>query len=258
MARYHFRFLSMRRGRLHPASPNPSQQRINPFESHWFEYLQTPVRMLDRCLRRLLGIFEFCADDECILRIAKRGSPIDVFLPDGTEVRQGDGVVELHFWNENLATLNCRKSTFGWGVRFRSGMRISLQLLANYANQELSADTAKAFYARLVFPVGGRFHACARVAADYGFTLLQPTRTLPRKVHDFFENILIHALCWTFNPGRRRHRSGLARVHCWISRKDLITRYRRDSELNNGELGIAKVMSGNNVRKQHCAEVTGD
>lgn len=122
------------------------------------------------------------------------------FLPDGTEVRQGDGVVELHFWNENLATLNCRKSTFGWGVRFRSGMRIDLQPLANYANQELSADTAKTFYARLVFPVGGRFHASARVAADYGFTLLQPTRTLPRKVHDFFETILIHALCWTFNP----------------------------------------------------------
>jgi hypothetical protein len=54
---------------------------------------------------------------------------------------------------------------------------------------------------------------------------------LPRppseRFHDTLENFLIYALLWAFHPRKiKRRRAALVRVHWWISRKDLLDRYR--------------------------------
>src|ERR1700691_5318544 len=63
------------------------------------------VLRLDVALRANLGIFEFSNDPDCLLRIAITQSKLGAVLSDGTNVREGDSVVELPFWNEHVAAL---------------------------------------------------------------------------------------------------------------------------------------------------------
>jgi len=80
-----------------------------------------------------------------------------------------------------------RASLFGRGVLFREQIRISLALLARYADENRILDTAKAFYARLVFPLGDRFHQCGRIVEGYGLLMIELTgrfrlRSCPRNI----------------------------------------------------------------------------
>lgn len=188
--------------------------------------LSSGIRHLDRILRSALGITEFCDSDACILRVALRRSQVDIALPDGTQVRKSDQVIELHFWNEHLPRVRECGSPFGWAVRFRSQMRFSLNLLADFAARERKFENVRAFSARMVLPLGGRWTKCASVAEDLGFTVTSLPRTAWGRVHDALENFLIRALVWAFHPaGLPRRRAVLERVHWWISAPDLIGRY---------------------------------
>jgi len=185
------------------------------------------VRALDRALRAVLGIFEFCEREDCILRIALRRAPADVRLPGQIQLKRSDDLVELHFWNENLPVIYPCGSPFGWAIRFRTGMHLSLRLLAAQAVANPKLRNAKAFYARMVLPLDGRMHKCASFAAEYGFSVMKPPSSETQRVHDAFENLLVHALIWAFHPGTLKRRAApLERVYWWITRDDLLSRYR--------------------------------
>lgn len=121
------------------------------------------VRLLDRTLRSALGIFEFCESEPCILRIALRRAEVDINLPVGAQIRRSDELVELHFWNEHLPRLRDCGSPFGWAVRFRSQMHLSLNLLAAHAARDPQLQNVAAFYARMVLPIDGRWRKCVAV-----------------------------------------------------------------------------------------------
>lgn len=192
----------------------------------WFLALALgAVRNLDRALRSMLGIVEFCDCTICILRIAFRRARLELELPDGTRIKKSDELVELHFWNEHLPSVKDCGSPFGWAVRFRSQMRLSLDLLATHAAENPDFRNVKAFYARMVLPIDGRWDKCTSVAKDLGFDLRRLPRGPLERMHDSLENLLIYALVWAFHPGKlQRRRAKLERVHWWISRKDLMAR----------------------------------
>ena len=52
------------------------------------------VLALDRSLRKAKGIFEFSDDEQCILRIAVIASEARILLPDGTELRPEEPVLQ--------------------------------------------------------------------------------------------------------------------------------------------------------------------
>jgi hypothetical protein len=77
----------------------------------------------------------------------------------------------------------------------------------------------------MVLPIDGRWQKCVTVAENFGFRVIKLPRTLPQRLHDALENVLIHALVWAFRPGKPRgRRASLDRVHWWIPRKDLVRR----------------------------------
>jgi hypothetical protein len=209
------------------------------YRPFWFGPLRRAVLALDRPLRSTLGIVEFCRCEDCILRIALRRATTDICLPGRIDVKQADDLVELHFWNENLPAAYQLGSPLGGAVRFRNQMQLSLRLLAAQAVTDPKIRSAKAFYARMILPLDGRLRKCLTVAEEYGFSVTQEPCPAHR-IHDAFENLWVYALIWAFHPGKLMRRSApLERLSWWISREDLLNRYRQPNDLDRETHQIA-------------------
>lgn len=182
------------------------------------------VLAIDRSLRRAQGIFEFCANSDCILRIAIIASETPILLPDGTQLRPKDPIIDLHLWNERMPSLVQSGSSLAWGAGFRTRLRASLALLADYMASDPDLKSVKACRARAAFLRGRRIQRAAR---HMGFVSAIPDQSIPGRVHEFLEVFLIYGLTWVFNPDALPHRACLPqRSYLWMSRGELFRRYR--------------------------------
>jgi YkoP domain len=181
------------------------------------------VLAIDRSLRRAQGIFEYSDADDCILRIAVIPAETRILLPDGTQLRPEDPIVDLHLWNERVPNLAHDGSSLAWGAAFRTCMRASLRLLANYLASEPDLKKVKACRARVAFL---RDRLVQRAARHLGFVSAIPNQSLPDHVHEFLEVFLIYGLTWVFNPDALPRKACLPqRSYLWMSRKELFSRY---------------------------------
>lgn len=148
----------------------------------------------DRILRRVLGIREFSQDPDCILRVAKVRWPRPVSLRDGTRLRAGDWVGDLHLWNEHIPSILGPAKSLATGARFRTEVRKSLSSLAVFIAIEPEMRDVTAFHARVcrVVRVGSRDPGS--VVKPQGFTVFLRQPTLLGRAHDFFELFLVRAL----------------------------------------------------------------
>lgn len=193
------------------------------FESLLHGSVDRAVLAIDRSLRRAQGIFEFSNDDDCILRIAVIPAETRILLPDGTQLRPEDPIVDLHLWNERLPGLVHDGSSLAWGASFRTRMRATLRLLAEYLASEPDLKKVKACRARVAFL---RDRLVQRAARHLGFVSAVPDQSLPEHVHEFLEVFLIYGLTWVFNPEALPHKACLPqRSYLWMSRKELFSRY---------------------------------
>lgn len=185
--------------------------------------LNRAVLAVDRSLRRAKGIFEFCEAEGCILRIGVIASDSAILLPDGTEVRPQDPIIDLHLWNERLPRLGETGSSLGWGGMFRAKMQTSLKLLAGYLDSNPELADVKACRARTAFLRSRRIR---RGAYRLGFVEAIPEESLSDHVHEFLETFLIYGLTWVFNPGALPEKACLPqRSYLWMSREELFRRY---------------------------------
>lgn len=181
------------------------------------------VLAIDRSLRRAKGIFEFCEDDECILRIGLIASETRILLPDGTQLRPKDPIIDLHLWNERMANLAPAGSSLAWGAAFRTRLRASLAFLAEYMRSDPELRDVKACRARVAFLRDRRIQRAAR---HMGFVAAVPDQSLPDHVHEFLEVFLIYGLTWVFNPDALPHKACLPqRSYLWMTRGELFRRY---------------------------------
>ena len=74
------------------------------------------VRALDTVLRWVYGVFEFCDDEACLLRLRVTRAPHAIPLPDG-EVPAGAPVLEPHLWNEHMPPIPQEGADVAWAVR---------------------------------------------------------------------------------------------------------------------------------------------
>ena len=204
--------------------------------------LDRAVLAVDRSLRRANGIFEFCDDDDCILRIAVIPAESRILLPDGTEVLPEDPIVDLHFWNEHLLALDSVRSSLGWGGAFRTRLRSSLKRLAEYVESHPELREVKACRAKAAF---FRDRRLRRVAYHHGFVSAVPRESVYGRVHEFLEIFLLYGLTWVFNPGALHGRTRLPqRCHLWMSREELLRRY---AAAPAGEAPLAEVCRENSA-----------
>jgi len=189
------------------------------------------VFRFDTVLRRQIRVREFAHDEDCILRIALTRCKKDLELSDGTKVRSGDRICELHFWNEHIPAMPREGPDLRWGLRFYRLAVASLRSLASYIVAEQGLEDIVASRGEMALPEGDDFRLPADAAAQMGFDVLNLTLQAPRwgRFKHFWENIYFWALMWTFNPGSLRGKQllGLQRYQFWISRRELLQRYGR-------------------------------
>jgi hypothetical protein len=148
-------------------------------------------------------------------------------LPDGNQVRPGDQIVEIHWWNEHVARLVADKPALARAKLLTSLVERSFEQLAKYLAAAPEAKHAKFIHGDAVLPMRTRRNEIGKRAREYGFWVVHPDAGTFERLHDFLEKYLVWALLWAFHsrkPGRRSHT--LRRVDLWTTRAEFLARYR--------------------------------
>jgi hypothetical protein len=187
---------------------------------------------LDHWLRRRQGVYEYTSDRNCIFRIQRLRARSELMFADGTHIRQGDPLLQLHLWNEQLPVIGSEGPSVAWGRRIGHGIRLSLDELARHIRSEPALREIVAVYCEMRLGAREQGEQLARMAARYGFEspTMEHTGTNPLK--RFAENIMGLLLVLATNPMAARF-SVLRRdrVFVYLSRAAL-ERYGHDrSEL---------------------------
>jgi hypothetical protein len=184
------------------------------------------IRGIDGMLRRHYGVVCYSEHPDCLLRISPGVSDMTIELSDGIRVNKGDPVLDLHLWNERLASHLLTKQGLARGRALLRHFHVSLRLLSAWCR---SASNQGSFVAlRAEFGMVADIHEVKSILDGLGFdTLLkeQPALRIWRRA--FWDNLFSMALMWTFNPGFARTRSlaHLARGRTWMSLEKLHARF---------------------------------
>lgn len=185
------------------------------------------IRRFDGLVRRASGVFEFCDETNCLLRLQVTHAPHDLRLSDGSEVQAGDPVLMLHLWNEHIPPMGPTGPDLAWAAKAYRMLLHSLHAAAWWlANEPRLADVrAIAGVTVLIAPGGER--GGLRLMRWLGFDVFPYQGRLTR-FGEFWENLYTWWLMWAFNAASLRHRQllRLRRVEVWTSADAFLKRYR--------------------------------
>ncbi len=183
------------------------------------------IRRLDAVLRRAYGVFEFCDDRHCVLRIRLTRASYPLNL-SGYVVRAGDPVLELHLWNEHIPPLPPEGPDLAWAIRTRRMLIHSFRMLARYMESDPYLGSVRAVGGITVLLSPGDRLAGERLMERLGFTVTPCPNPLGR-FGEFWENFYAWCLMWTFNAASLRRRSlvRLRRVGVWMPTEEFLRRY---------------------------------
>jgi hypothetical protein len=192
------------------------------------DWLGKSFSRLDRLLRSIMRIREFCADRSCIIRVAIVRASAPVALSDGTRLRPGDLVGELHLWNEQLPQLPWRGAGLAWALALRRQFARSFAQLAQHAERDPVFASIEGFRGGMTFTgSAGRRAKVARVVAAFGFEIVG-TEVKSSRLRRLLDGIFIFFLIHTYNPACLKHGAlTRRRYELWISKRSLIERHGR-------------------------------
>ena len=189
------------------------------------DFFRRLVRVADAALRRIGGVSEFETADDGLLRIAERDAEHDFVFRDGTHVRQGQAVIDLHLWNEHLPPFPNGGPELGWKKRVRQQLMASLHRLAFRIVDNPRLQGAQALQVTISIPNLGQQSLLARLLISTGFEAGEMT-SRKSAILRFLDNIWAWLLTWTYNPralvGWRFNRT---RAEFWMSRTRCLALY---------------------------------
>jgi hypothetical protein len=188
-------------------------------------FLRRLVRVTDAALQRIGGVSEFETADDGLLRIAEGHAERDFVFRDGTHVRQGQAVIDLHLWNEHLPPFPYGEPKLGWTERVRQRLMGSLHRLAIQIADNAPLQGAQALRTTISIPILGRQNLLTRLLIGTGFEageLASRTSAILR----FLDNLWVWLLTWTYNPrARAGWRFRRTRAEFWMSRARCLALY---------------------------------
>jgi hypothetical protein len=147
-------------------------------------------------------------------------------LRDGTRVRTGDPVLNLHLWNEHVPAMGSRSVSMSWAREFTRRVDLSMRGLARHLRWNRSLDDVVAIRGNMRLGTPEQSGQLARLAGRYGFEPAGADVFDLGTVHRLSENIFICLLVLATNPVALRA-PVLRRHHklVYLSRAVLETRY---------------------------------
>jgi YkoP domain len=192
-------------------------------------WLGAIIERIDARLRAREGVYEYSASPDCIFRIQVTDSREAIKLSDGTQLRPGDQIINLHLWNEQLPIVPKNGATLSWARRMSQAVQSSLRELALYLIARPDLTSVVALRANMSFGSAEQSEQITRIAARYGFEAAGPAEpaTMAGRLHRYGENVLISLMVIARNTAAFRFQSlRRNRTPVYMSRRKLESRFR--------------------------------
>jgi hypothetical protein len=193
-----------------------------------FPWLEAMVTALDDRLRLRHGVVEYTRNPDCLFRIQLATTNDDYVLSDGTCVRGGDRIANLHVWNEQFPCFAGSGPTLAWARRVNHAFNASLRELAQFLDSRSDFDDVAAICANMSFEPAERSAQLAHFVSRFGFERVAPasSRSFRQQIHWFGENILISMMVLARNAAALRADTlRRDRTLVFLSRRELRRRF---------------------------------
>lgn len=187
--------------------------------------MRAVIRGFDRFLRWACGVFEFCDEPECILRLRLTQTPHELHLPDQV-VGKGKPMLELHLWNEHLPLPPAEGPDLAWAARIGRMWMYSLYRVADTLRDDPRLSGARAIGGVTVLLLLGDHAGGVRLMERSGFTVM-PHRNPLGRFGEFWQNLYAWGLMWAFNPASVQGRPliRLRQAEIWMAADEFLQRY---------------------------------
>jgi hypothetical protein len=132
-------------------------------------WIEQAVFGLDRWLRQRQGVYEYSDDPLCVFRAQRGHADCELILRDGTHVRPGDPVLNLHLWNEHVPAMSSSSASMAWAREFTRRIDLSMRSLARHLRWNRSLDDVVALRGDMRLGTAEQSGQLARLAGRYGF-----------------------------------------------------------------------------------------
>jgi hypothetical protein len=193
-----------------------------------FPWLEAMVAALDDRLRVRHGVIEYTNSSACLFRIQLVTSNESYVLSDGTCIRRGNRVANLHVWNEQFPCFAGKGPTLAWARRVNQAFELSLRELASFLDGCRDLDDVVAICANMSLEPAERSAQLVRFVGRFGFEPIAAASSLSfrQQMHWFGENILISMLVLARNAAALRADTlRRDRTLVFLSRRELRRRY---------------------------------
>lgn len=185
---------------------------------------QAVVNAVDAGLRRILGVYEFTHNPDCILRTSLSHAPHDFNFP-GCLIKKGEPVIAIHLWNERIPRIPAAGPDLAWAARLQRLFVSSLRMLAVEIQSKPALKAARALYAATVLFTmerPGRIHPMER----FGFTVA-PYHSSMGRIGEAVANTYSWMLMSANNPPSTRGKNPrrLRRTEIWMETDHFLERY---------------------------------
>ncbi|HZT26165.1 MAG TPA: hypothetical protein VFA57_10720 [Pseudolabrys sp.] len=208
------------------SEPRSLPLQVSPRAGSGGALLENAIFGFDRWLQRRCGVFEYSSHPACLYRINHGEADATVTLSDGTHIRAGDPVLNLHLWNEHIPTMQPGDSTLAWARRAAKAADISARELAKWLAARRELDDIEALRADMRFATSAQTPQLTRIAMHLGFEPVNAPAGDSHYLRQFGENLFMLLLVMAANPAALRS-SVLWRDHAlfYLSRRALERRY---------------------------------
>jgi hypothetical protein len=217
-----------------------ARRTLEPQFSH--PWLAEIIFALDVWLRRRQAVVSYSTHPSCVFRLGVAHAHRTLALRDGTRLRAGQRMIELHFWNAHIPPVPPNGATIRWARQMQKSISTSLRELARYLSSRPDLRDISVICADVPSATRAQCRQIEHIMGYYGFeTVMEAERLeLHEHIHRLGENILISLTIFAQNaPALRLDTLTRVRVPIYLSRQALERRFGDLNETAGGAVGAS-------------------
>jgi hypothetical protein len=217
-----------------------AKRRVRSRYSH--PWLAEIIFALDVWLRRRQAIVAYSSHPSCVFRLGVARSRRMLLLRDGTRLKAGQRMIELHFWNEHIPPVPRNGATIRWARQMQKSISTSLRELAHYLSSRPDLRDISVICGNVPSATRAQCRQIEHIMGYYGFETVMESERLPlhESIHRLGQNILISLTIFAQNAAALRLDTlTRVRVPIYLSRRDLERKFGDMNETAAGAVGVS-------------------